>query len=89
MHLLADVEPFIDPDTVNQLEERCFKPGILGFQAFRIPDLLKVALKHGDLTTLSRCITIDDGLRRGDAIVFKVSRDSSSASDILDSAPQI
>ncbi|TKA25620.1 hypothetical protein B0A54_17109 [Friedmanniomyces endolithicus] len=39
IHLPGDFEPFEDPDAVNQLEKRYFKPGDLGFQAFRVPDL--------------------------------------------------
>ncbi|KAF2454451.1 carbon-nitrogen hydrolase [Lineolata rhizophorae] len=41
IHLPGDVEPFPDPDAVNQLEKRYFKPGDLGFEAFRVPDLLR------------------------------------------------
>ncbi|KAK0266675.1 hypothetical protein LTR91_022525 [Friedmanniomyces endolithicus] len=39
IHLPGDFEPFDDPEAVNQLEKRYFKPGDLGFQAFRVPDL--------------------------------------------------
>lgn len=38
VHLPGDYEPFPDPDAVNQLEKRYFKPGNLGFEAFRVPD---------------------------------------------------
>ncbi|KAK0220005.1 carbon-nitrogen hydrolase [Armillaria fumosa] len=42
VHLPGSFEPFNDhPDTTNQLEKRYFKPGNLGFQAFRAP-----ALRH-------------------------------------------
>ncbi|KAG7448612.1 carbon-nitrogen hydrolase [Guyanagaster necrorhizus] len=40
IHLPGSFEPFNDhPDTTNQLEKRYFKPGNLGFQAFRAPAL--------------------------------------------------
>lgn len=39
IHLPGDVEPFKDPKATNQLEKRYFKPGDLGFNAFRVPDL--------------------------------------------------
>ena len=39
IHLPGDFEPFADPDATNQLEKRYFKPGDLGFNAFRVPDL--------------------------------------------------
>ena len=39
IHLPGDFEPFKDPNAVNQLEKRYFKPGDLGFNAFRVPDL--------------------------------------------------
>lgn len=39
IHLPGDFEPFADPDATNQLEKRYFKPGDLGFDAFRVPDL--------------------------------------------------
>ncbi|KAK0459009.1 carbon-nitrogen hydrolase [Desarmillaria tabescens] len=42
VHLPGSFEPFNDnPETTNQLEKRYFKPGNLGFQAFRAP-----ALRH-------------------------------------------
>ncbi|KAK5679298.1 hypothetical protein LTS10_008113 [Elasticomyces elasticus] len=39
IHLPGDFEPFADPEATNQLEKRYFKPGNLGFEAFRVPDL--------------------------------------------------
>lgn len=39
IHLPGDFEPFADPNATNQLEKRYFKPGNLGFEAFRVPDL--------------------------------------------------
>ncbi|KAI2940173.1 hypothetical protein CBS147321_6312 [Aspergillus niger] len=46
VHLPGDVEPLPDPKAVNQLEKRYFKPGDLGFQAFRVPGLLSPSLSH-------------------------------------------
>ncbi|PWY65464.1 carbon-nitrogen hydrolase [Aspergillus eucalypticola CBS 122712] len=46
VHLPGDVEPLPDPKAVNQLEKRYFKPGNLGFQAFRVPGLLSPSLSH-------------------------------------------
>ncbi|KAI5204518.1 carbon-nitrogen hydrolase [Aureobasidium subglaciale] len=40
VHLPGTVEPFSDPEAVNQLEKRYFTPGNLGFPAFRAPHLL-------------------------------------------------
>ncbi|KAF2023242.1 carbon-nitrogen hydrolase [Setomelanomma holmii] len=39
VHLPGDVDPFPDPNAVNQLEKRYFNPGNLGFKAFRVPGL--------------------------------------------------
>ncbi|EME83056.1 uncharacterized protein MYCFIDRAFT_137421 [Pseudocercospora fijiensis CIRAD86] len=39
VHLPGRVEPFEDPNATNQLEKRYFKPGDLGFKAFRAPGL--------------------------------------------------
>lgn len=47
VHLPGTVEPFKDPDAVNQLEKRYFTPGDLGFRAFRAPGLVPHALKQG------------------------------------------
>ncbi|KAL1903343.1 hypothetical protein Sste5346_000629 [Sporothrix stenoceras] len=43
IHLPGDVEPFADPDALNQLEKRYFRPGDLGFKAFRVPGLVDSA----------------------------------------------
>ncbi|KAI8938685.1 hypothetical protein NX059_004552 [Plenodomus lindquistii] len=48
VHLPGDVEPFPEPDAVNQLEKRYFKPGNLGFKAFRVPDLCDNAQERGE-----------------------------------------
>ncbi|KAG8628764.1 hypothetical protein KVT40_002629 [Elsinoe batatas] len=49
VHLPGTVEPFADPDAINQLEKRYFTPGDLGFRAFRAPGLVEGAVKKGDL----------------------------------------
>jgi Asp/Glu/hydantoin racemase/predicted amidohydrolase len=48
IHLPGDVEPFPEADAVNQLEKRYFMPGNLGFNAFRVPDLIEPTSKHGE-----------------------------------------
>jgi Asp/Glu/hydantoin racemase/predicted amidohydrolase len=48
VHLPGDAEPFSDPDAVNQLEKRYFKPGDLGFHAFRVPDLAVNTIAQGE-----------------------------------------
>ncbi|KAK2777887.1 hypothetical protein FQN53_002022 [Emmonsiellopsis sp. PD_33] len=48
IHLPGDVEPFDDPRALNQLEKRYFKPGNLGFKAFRVSDLVESPPERGD-----------------------------------------
>ncbi|KAK1596667.1 carbon-nitrogen hydrolase [Colletotrichum navitas] len=48
IHLPGDFEPFADPDATNQLEKRYFKPGDLGFNAFRVPDLVESTKERGE-----------------------------------------
>ncbi|KAF4810515.1 N-carbamoyl-D-amino acid hydrolase [Colletotrichum siamense] len=48
IHLPGDFEPFADPEATNQLEKRYFKPGDLGFNAFRVPDLVASPPERGD-----------------------------------------
>jgi predicted amidohydrolase len=45
VHLPGTKEPFENPDAINQLEKRYFEPGNLGFQAFRVPDIIDEAAK--------------------------------------------
>lgn len=45
IHLPGTVEPFENPEAVNQLEKRYFEPGNLGFEAFRAPGLVRESLK--------------------------------------------
>lgn len=47
IHLPGTVEPFENPDAINQLEKRYFEPGDLGFEAFRAPGLVQDSLKAG------------------------------------------
>ena len=51
VHLPGTVEPFDNPDAINQLEKRYFLPGDLGFQAYRAPNLIDGALKKGTTET--------------------------------------
>ncbi|KAI4941914.1 hypothetical protein J4E91_010464 [Alternaria rosae] len=48
VHLPGDVDPFPEPDAVNQLEKRYFKPGNLGFNAFRVPGQVETTSEHGE-----------------------------------------
>lgn len=48
VHLPGDFEPFADPEATNQLEKRYFKPGDLGFNAFRVPGLVESPPERGD-----------------------------------------
>lgn len=48
IHLPGDFEPFPEPDAVNQLEKRYFKPGNLGFHAFRVPNLVEATEEDGE-----------------------------------------
>lgn len=63
VHLPGTVEPFEDPEAINQLEKRYFAPGDGGFEAFRAPGLVDGALKAGDVRNGEKT----DG--RGDALV--------------------
>lgn len=44
---LESKNPFGNPDAVNQLEQRYFEPGNLGFKAFRTPGLIAETQKKG------------------------------------------
>jgi predicted amidohydrolase len=50
IHLPGTVEPFSNPDAVNQLEKRYFTPGNLGFTAFRTPGLVPDAVTKSTAT---------------------------------------
>ncbi|KKY15891.1 putative n-carbamoyl-d-amino acid hydrolase [Phaeomoniella chlamydospora] len=45
VHLPGTVEPYATPGATQQLEKRYFRPGNLGFEAFRAPGLLPDAAK--------------------------------------------
>ena len=45
VHLPGTFEPFANPNATNQFEKRYFRPGDLGFEAFRAPGLIPNALK--------------------------------------------
>ena len=45
VHLPGTFEPFANPNATNQFEKRYFRPGDLGFEAFRAPDLIPDTLK--------------------------------------------
>jgi predicted amidohydrolase len=60
IHLPGTFEPYERKDATNQLEKRYFKPGNLGFKAFRAPGLVKDAItkasgkKENDVETLGK-----------------------------------
>ncbi|KAF1349749.1 putative N-carbamoyl-D-amino acid hydrolase [Delphinella strobiligena] len=64
VHLPGTVEPFEEPDAVNQLEKRYFTPGDLGFQAFRAPNLVP------DVWRKSTSDAIDSGAATGEIEVM-------------------
>lgn len=45
VHLPGTFEPFTNPDATNQFEKRYFRPGDLGFEAFRAPGLVPDTMK--------------------------------------------
>ena len=48
VHLPGTLQPFEDPNAINQLEKLHFEAGNLGFKAFRVPNLVTDAVKkHG------------------------------------------
>lgn len=51
VHLPGAVEPYTAPGAYQQLEKRYFRPGDLGFPAFRAPGLVEGALKKSDGVT--------------------------------------
>jgi predicted amidohydrolase len=48
VHLPGTVEPRAEPGAYQQLEKRYFRPGDLGFPAFRAPGLVEGAVKESD-----------------------------------------
>jgi predicted amidohydrolase len=65
VHLPGTVEPYERKDATNQLEKRYFRPGNLGFQAFRAPGLVKDPLTKASGMQENGTST----LGRGDPIV--------------------
>lgn len=47
-HLPGTREPYTEPGAINQLEKRYFEEGEEGFKAFRVPALLKNAMKTSE-----------------------------------------
>jgi predicted amidohydrolase len=64
VHLPGAVEPYTTPGAFQQLEKRYFKPGDLGFQAFRAPGLVKDALRKEDLQNTAETTTLHRRQRR-------------------------
>ncbi|KAJ5919172.1 hypothetical protein N7466_010115 [Penicillium verhagenii] len=64
VHLPGSVEPKTEPGAFQQLEKRYFKPGDLGFPAFRAPGLVDGALKKGEPGVESSAMT-----GKGDPII--------------------
>ncbi|TIA27374.1 hypothetical protein D6C83_07803, partial [Aureobasidium pullulans] len=70
VHLPGTVEPFEDPEAVNQLEKRYFTPGDLGFPAFRAPGLLPTSsVLKANTSTLKGCITEKEDQGKGDPVL--------------------
>ncbi|KUL83630.1 hypothetical protein ZTR_11029 [Talaromyces verruculosus] len=64
VHLPGTVEPRTEPGAVQQLEKRYFRPGDLGFPAFRAPGLVEGALKSS-----SGVYTAAQSAGKGDPII--------------------
>ncbi|KAK5094659.1 hypothetical protein LTS08_008515 [Lithohypha guttulata] len=64
VHLPGAVEPYTAPDAYQQLEKRYFRPGDLGFPAFRAPGLVEDPLKKKDEVT-----DASSTMLRGDPII--------------------
>lgn len=67
IHLPGAVEPYTAPGAFQQLEKRYFRPGDLGFQAFRAPGLIDGALKKADFAAKSDLENETNG--KGDPII--------------------
>lgn len=64
MHLPGAKEPYPAPGAVQQLEKRYFRPGDLGFQAFRAPGLISNAIKQSNKTS-----NLSETVGKGDPII--------------------
>ncbi|THW37981.1 carbon-nitrogen hydrolase [Aureobasidium pullulans] len=70
VHLPGTVEPFEDPEAVNQLEKRYFTPGDLGFPAFRAPGLLPTSsVLKANTSTLKGPIAENEDQGKGDPVM--------------------
>ena len=65
VHLPGTFEPYERKDATNQLEKRYFKPGNLGFEAFRAPGLVADAMSKES----GRKANEPDTLGKGDPII--------------------
>lgn len=65
IHLPGTVEPYQRADATNQLEKRYFRPGNLGFKAFRAPGLVTSPLTKAS----GKAANDAETLGRGDAII--------------------
>jgi predicted amidohydrolase len=63
IHLPGRYEPDTRPGVAQQLEKRVFAVGDLGFEAFRVPDLIAGTVKSKDATSL------EDTQGKGDPIL--------------------
>lgn len=77
VHLPGTVEPFKDPEAINQLEKRYFTPGNLGFKAFRAPGLVPDAIKKSTKEASTPTTT------NGDIDELKVSSTAGKGDPIL------
>lgn len=68
VHLPGTFEPYERVDATNQLEKRYFRPGNIGFEAFRAEGLVKDAIKKED-TTKEQTNIRRETLGRGDAVL--------------------
>ena len=66
IHLPGTVEPYPTPGATQQLEKRYFRPGNLGFEAFRAPGLLSDTLKKS--TTNGNTVS-EPSSGKGDPII--------------------
>ncbi|KFZ03938.1 hypothetical protein V502_10538 [Pseudogymnoascus sp. VKM F-4520 (FW-2644)] len=67
IHLPGAVEPYTAPGAFQQLEKRYFRPGDLGFPAFRAPGLVEGALTKADMAAKDILEENLDG--KGDPII--------------------
>ena len=66
VHLPGTVEPYERVDATNQLEKRYFRPGDLGFEAFRAPGLVEGVLEKRNVE--EKKVNEGEMLGRGDPV---------------------